>query len=148
MQAKPIAITIAIFAVLAVLADTWLAHSSDSLLLFGQSQVAPMPPSRRSLMAAPPASTQEASKPIIADDSLLSTLSVAQKLQDLSLVARIEKRLFRVKELQSIDFQVEARSGEIVINGKVPGEKEVQRALRIVQNVAGVRSIINEIEVQ
>ena len=147
MQAKPLAITIVVFAALAVLADTWLAHSTDSSILFEQSQVAPIP-SPRSTQASEPLFQEAPSNPISVEDSLKSTLTIAQKLQDLSLIARVEKSLFRVKEFRSIEFEIDAVDGAIEITGSVPTDRDKLRVQRIAQNVSGVRSVDNQIQVR
>lgn len=144
MQAKPLAITVLVLGLLALGADIWLAHSSGGRLAVEKSQVTPALP-----VAKPDTVMAEKEPPLVIfrEDSLETTRSVTQKIQDLVLIASIEKRLFRASELRGIEFEVTSTNGAVALDGKVATEKEKQRALRLAQSVAGVKSVSNHIQV-
>ncbi len=149
MQAKPLAITILFFGILAFGADAWLAGSAETGQVFEKSQVAPMP-SRQVLQpgsAADPLPTEYTAVKIAPADTLEMSLTVAQKLQDLTLIAQIEKKLFQNSELSRYSFQVSSTDGEVLLSGNVASEEEKKRALRITQSISGVRSVTNQIHV-
>ncbi len=130
---------------LALAADAWLVNSSENgLPTFEKSQVAPVIPLQKTDSVK---AEIEAPKVIYREDSLETTLSVTRKIQDQVLVASIEKRLFRAPELRSFDFRVKSVNGAVELSGEVSSEKEKQRALRLAQSVAGVKSVANNIEV-
>ena len=149
MKAKPLAFTIIVLGILALAADTWLVHSSSAGLLIEQGQLVPVATGQ---VLQESELFEEAEEPlssfIPAADSLETTRSVAQKLKDLTLAANIEKKLFRIKALNGIDFQVVSNNGLVELSGAVSTEKEQQSAVSAAQRVAGVKSVINKVEVQ
>ncbi len=149
MQAKPLAITILFFGILAFGADAWLIGSTETGQVLEKSQVAPLPSGQALLSGAvaDPVSGKYAVGKIVPADTLEMTLTVAQKLQDLTLIAQIEKKLFRNSELSAYSFQISSTNGEVRLSGSVGSEQEKKRALRIAQSISGVRSVSNEIEV-
>ncbi|MFK7848387.1 MAG: BON domain-containing protein [Rhodothermales bacterium] len=149
MQAKPLAITIIFFGVLAFAADAWLIDSTETGQAFERSQVAPMPSAQslRSGAVDGSVSAEDVARKIVPADTLEMSLTVAQKLQDLTLVAQVEKKLFRNSELSAYKFKVSSANGEVTLAGSVTSEREKQRALRIAQSISGVRSVTNQIEV-
>ena len=148
MQAKPLAFTIIAFALLAFLADSWLARSGNSAAVFEQSQVAPIAQQASPLVAdTVEVDPSPARAQIEAADSLEMTLSVAQKLQDLTLIARIEKKFFRVKNLRRAKIDVASENGDVTLRGSVSSNNEQTRALRLAQSVSGVQSVNNQLKV-
>lgn len=149
MQAKPLAITILFFGILAFGADAWLVGSTETGQVFEKSQVAPLPSGqalRSSSVGAPISGKYSVGKIVPADTHEVS-LTVAQKLQDLTLIAQVEKKLFRNSELSVYRFQVSSTNGEVRLSGNVASEQEKKRALRIAQSISGVRLVTNQIEV-
>ncbi len=148
MQAKPLAFTIIAFALLAFLADSWLARSGNSSGFFEQSQVAPLSQQVAPVVAdTVEVDTSPASAQIEAADSLEMTLTVAQKLQDLTLIALVEKKFFKVKYLRLAKIDVASENGNITLKGSVTSNNAQTRALRLAQSVAGVQSVNNQLKV-
>ena len=143
MQAKPLALTILVVGVLAFLADAFLVGPAPAGARLEQSQVAPVP-SRHLLR---PDTIQVAPKPaIVAVDSSEGSLSVAQNLHDLTIVAQVKKKLFRTRTLEHIQFDISANEGHLVLEGVVPSILEQRRAVRIAQSIKGVQSVTSELK--
>ena len=149
MQAKPLALTILVLGLLALAADAWLAHSPGGSLAIEKSQVAPALPVGRSDSTVPDSTFIESAVPkiIFKEDALDASSLVSRNIQDLVLVASIEKRLFRASELRGVSFEVSSVNGDVELSGVVASEKTKQRALRLAQSVGGVRSVTNHIKV-
>ncbi len=145
MQAKPLAITIIILAILAFAADTWLGKSTRASVVIEQGQVALSP---GKILFQKDTLEVESYSLIQTEDTLETTQTVAQKLQDLTLTALIEKKLFRVKEFKGIGFDVASNKGVVALHGSVETEKDQQRAVRLVQRLSGVKSVENNIKVR
>ncbi|MEM8487811.1 MAG: BON domain-containing protein [Bacteroidota bacterium] len=141
MQAKPLALTIIVVGVLAFLADALLVANTPAGARFEQSQVAPVP--SRHLIKP---DSVAFSPPIVVADSLERSLTVAQQLQDLTLIAQISKKLFRTRTLEHLQFDVQATEGHVILAGLVPSILEQRRAVRIAQSVKGVKSVTSELK--
>lgn len=145
MQAKPLVLTLVVFGVLAFGADIWLANSTDQAVL-NQSQLTPVP-SRSMLRVDSLLAAERSSEAITLADSLDETRSVTQKIQDLTIAARIEKRLFSTRDLRNIVFDVISVGGEVTVTGTVPSELDRRHAIRAAQGVQGVKKVIDKVKV-
>ena len=147
MQAKPLAITIIILAILALAADTWLGRSTSASVIVEQGQLVPVPSKPAPQQSGSLDEVQKFTPFIPAEDSLETTRTVTQNLKDLTLVANLEKKLFRIRELSATDLQVASKNGIVVLSGSVSSEKEQQRVLGVARRVSGVKSVTNKIEI-
>jgi osmotically-inducible protein OsmY len=73
--------------------------------------------------------------------------TVARAIQDLIVVARIEKRLFEENLLQRLAVQVTASEGEVVLTGRATSEMQKRKVEELVQRVPGVQRLENRIDV-
>lgn len=144
MQAKPLALTIIIVGVFAFLADALLVGDAPASSRFEQSQVAPVP--SRHLLKPDSIALSQAVPSIVVTDTLEGSLTVAQHLQDLTLVAQIRKKLFRTRTLEHLRFDVTVSGGHVVLAGLVPSILEQRRAVRIAQSIRGVQSVTSALK--
>lgn len=149
MQIKPLAFTLLFFGVLAFGADFWLSRSATQPF-FEQSQLISAPASDafpEAAAASAPIERPELDWLDRANSADTTKQTVAEKLHDVTLATRIKKKLFDVKELHRYSFSVQATAGEVTIAGKVDTEQKRQLALRITKRVAGVSTVVNNVEV-
>lgn len=74
--------------------------------------------------------------------------TVAQRLHDASVEARIKQALVRTRTLRVFDFDAEVVRGHAVLRGDVHTRSQFQRAERIASRVDGVRSLSNRVTVE
>ena len=146
MQVKPFLLTIIVFSAIAFLADAWLARSSDQVFTFEQSQLTPIPSRQFLAQQDTLPKPKSARAPISSTDSTSLTRTIAQKLEDLTTAARIEKRLFR--SLRALEFEIEVKAGVATISGKVPTESVQQRVVQLARAVRGVNRVEDRMTVE
>lgn len=74
--------------------------------------------------------------------------SVAQRLADASVEARIKQALVRERELRVFDFTPEVVRGRVTLRGDVNTREQYRLAERIVRTVEGVTSLTNRLTVK
>jgi LysM repeat protein len=77
-----------------------------------------------------------------------SARSVAQRLADASVAARVKQALARVQALRRFDFSPTVVRGHLVLRGDVDTREQYRRAGRVATNLEGVREITNQVTVQ
>ncbi len=66
---------------------------------------------------------------------------------DQAIEARVRAQLGRDPALGHRDFDVQVSEGSVTLEGTVASREEARRAVEIVRNVSGVKSIDNQIDV-
>lgn len=89
-------------------------------------------------------STASAPAPTNADASR----TVAQRLDDASVAARVKQALVRAQALQRFDFSPTVVRGHLTLRGNVDTREQYQRAERIAKNLSGVTAVTNQLTVE
>lgn len=108
------------------------------------SDTTPPPVERRSQPSRPSAVPSSVPHSPPAD----SARSVAQRLADASVAARVKQTLARVRALRRFDFSPTVVWGHLVLRGDVDTREQYHRAERVAANVEGVTDITNQVTVQ
>lgn len=74
--------------------------------------------------------------------------SVAQRLQDASLEAQIKQALVRQRTLRPFNFTPEIDEQQVVLRGDVDTRDQRALAERVMREVVGERTVVNEVTVQ
>lgn len=74
--------------------------------------------------------------------------TVAQRLDDASVAARVKQALARTRSLRPFDFTPTAVRGRLTLRGNVETRKQYQQAGRVAANVEGVTTVQNEVTVE
>lgn len=77
-----------------------------------------------------------------------SARTVAQRLADASVEARIKQALVRERSLRVFDFFPEVVRGRVVLRGDVHTREQHRQAERIVESLEGVETVANQITVE
>ena len=70
-----------------------------------------------------------------------------QAVGDAAITAKIKAALHAEKDVKSRGIDVETFQGKVVLKGTVPDRAQSQRALKVAQQVDGVKSVENRIAV-
>lgn len=73
--------------------------------------------------------------------------TVAQRLEDASVAARVKQALVRTESLRPFDFSPTANRGHLILRGNVDTREQYRRAERIAGNVDGVDTVANQVTV-
>jgi LysM repeat protein len=73
--------------------------------------------------------------------------SLNERLNDLSLAARIKQALARDQRLRGYDFEPEVEGGTVLLQGDVQTESEYERAARIAAQLPAVEAVTNAVTV-
>lgn len=84
------------------------------------------------------------SSPADSDDSR----TVAERLDDASIEARVKQALVRTQTLRRFDFSPTVVRGRLTLRGDVETREQYQQAERTATNVEGVTEITNQVTVQ
>lgn len=76
-----------------------------------------------------------------------STRTVAQRLADASVKARIKQALARKRDLRAFDFFPEVDRGNVILRGDVETREQYRHAERIVESLEGVETLTNQVTV-
>jgi len=98
----------------------------------------------RSKRGSSPTAVEDTPPPSPADDAR----TVAQRLSDASVGARVKQALVRVETLRRFNFSPSVVRGHLVLRGDVNTREQYRRAERVATNVEGVRKITNQVTVQ
>lgn len=140
MQVKPLLLTVIILGGLAYIADLWV-----------MGDAAPVAPIKQGVISVPlTASTRSAadSAGLEAGYSLPDEFAISLGIQDLILIAKVEKRLFQADLLKQASVQVAASEGRVTITGQVASEENKRKIGDLARRVPGVASVENKIEVK
>ncbi len=74
--------------------------------------------------------------------------TVAQRLDDASVEARVKQALVRPRALRRFDFSPTVVRGHLTLRGDVNTREQYRRAERIATNVEGVTAITNQVTVE
>lgn len=74
--------------------------------------------------------------------------TVAQRLSDASVAARVKQALVRTQVLRRFNFSPTVVRGRLVLRGDVDTREQHRRAERVATNVEGVRELTNQVTVQ
>jgi len=77
-----------------------------------------------------------------------ATTTVGTEIDDSILTASIKSALLADQDIKSFDLKVETRKGEVQLSGVVDNQKQVERAITVVQGIAGVKSIQNKMSLK
>ena len=140
MQAKPLFFTFLAIGAFAYMADVWLI-GNQSTRIVTESSSFPAIPAR---VASPDTLVEPPAAALSLEDSLLATQSLAERLKELTLTAKIEKRLFRSKLVRPYGLEIEVSAGAVTVKGQVLTEDIGRQIERIVSRVPGVEKVVNE----
>jgi hyperosmotically inducible periplasmic protein len=66
---------------------------------------------------------------------------------DRALQKNVRRALARTKGLDVLGITVRARDGDVVLEGSVPEQAEIEQATQVAKGVAGVRSVRNALTI-
>lgn len=75
----------------------------------------------------------------------LADISLGNEINDTVVTARVKAALMRDPLINSYDFKVNTRKGEVMLSGFVDSQEQLDRASRAVRSVEGVKSIQNQV---
>jgi hyperosmotically inducible periplasmic protein len=78
----------------------------------------------------------------------IGDLSTARNLSDAWLVTKVKSKLFADPEVSSLNIDVDAIDGQVILSGVVTAPTKRQEAERIARATDGVKSVRNEILVR
>ena len=73
--------------------------------------------------------------------------SMGEQIDDITLVSRIDARLVAERDMPSRWVSVEVINGRVILTGHLPTQRHIQRAVYIIKDIKGVRSVDNRLEV-
>lgn len=94
--------------------------------------------------SAPAEPSTESAAPPSSDDAR----TVAERLDDASVAARVKQALVRTRSLRPFDFVPTVVRGRLTLRGDVETREQYRQAERIATNVEGVTEITNQVTVQ
>lgn len=140
MRVKPLLLTVIILGGLAYIADLWVTGDA-----------APAVPIKQGVIPVP----LTASTHSIADSAALETaeplpdeVAISQGIQDLIVIAKVERRLFQADLLKQASVQVAASEGRVTITGRVASEEQKRKIGDLVRRLPEVASVENMVEVE
>jgi len=75
-------------------------------------------------------------------------ITVGMQLDDAVLTASVKSALIADPSIKSFDFKVQTRKGEVQLSGFADNEGQIQRATDLARGVAGVKTVINNMELK
>ena len=98
-----------------------------------------------SILAVSLAACGNAEQPAVAEPQ---ASTVGNVIDDTVLTTRVKSALMANPQVNSYDFKVETRKGEVMLSGFVNSQAELNQATAIVQAVDGVKSIQNNVTIK
>ena len=83
-----------------------------------------------------------------APDRTEGSRTVAQRLEDAGVVARVKQALVRTQSLHPFNFAPAVVRGHLTLRGNVETREQYRTAERVVSNVEGVTGVTNQLTVQ
>lgn len=77
-----------------------------------------------------------------------SNRSVGAVVDDSVITAKAKAKILGTKELKSLQISVETRDGEVMLSGFVDNQAAKTRAEQVVSQIAGVKSVRNDLEIK
>jgi hyperosmotically inducible protein len=74
--------------------------------------------------------------------------TVGTEIDDSVVTARVRSALLADPDVKSFGFKVETRKGEVQLSGFVDNQTQIDRAIAVTREVAGVKSIDNKVSVK
>jgi len=74
--------------------------------------------------------------------------TVGNKIDDGIVTTRVKAALLADAHVKSLDIAVLTRKGEVQLSGFVDNQSQIDRAVEIVRDVVGVRSVSNEMSIK
>ena len=74
--------------------------------------------------------------------------TVGNVIDDSVITTKAKAAIFNAPDLKTLQISVQTRKGEVLLSGFVDNEAAKMRAEEVVKNVAGVKSVINSLEVK
>ena len=74
--------------------------------------------------------------------------TVGNVIDDGVITTKAKAAIFNAPDLKTLQISVQTRKGEVLLSGFVDNEAAKMRAEEVVKNVAGVKSVINSLEVK
>jgi hyperosmotically inducible protein len=84
-------------------------------------------------------------KPADSNPSPQAATSVGNDIDDTVVTTRVKSALMADPKINSYDFKVETRKGEVLLSGFVDSQDQLDLALRTTRGIDGVRSIQNKV---
>ena len=75
-------------------------------------------------------------------------VTVGEAIDDATITAQVKAALVEDDELSALDINVDTRNGVVTLNGAVDNNADIARANDVADDVAGVRSIQNNLQVR
>lgn len=97
------------------------------------------------ILAVSLAACGNAEQPAVAEPQ---ASTVGNVIDDTVLTTRVKSALMANPQVNSYDFKVETRKGEVMLSGFVNSQAELNQATAIVQAVDGVKSIQNNVTIK
>lgn len=83
-----------------------------------------------------------------ADTTTARDKSAGEYVDDAAITAKVKAAFVRDNEVKALDIKVETYRGVVQLSGFARNNAEIQRALEIARNVAGVKSVRNDIQLR
>jgi hyperosmotically inducible protein len=74
--------------------------------------------------------------------------TVGNEIDDTVITARIRSALMADPNINSYDFKIETRKGEVLLSGFVDNQAQIDLAINTVRTVAGVKGIQNNVAIK
>jgi hyperosmotically inducible protein len=84
-------------------------------------------------------------KPADTSPATVTTTTLGNDIDDTAITARVKSALMSDPQINSYDFNVETRKGDVLLSGFVDNQAQLDQALRTTQAVEGVKSIQNNV---
>jgi hyperosmotically inducible protein len=84
-------------------------------------------------------------KPADTSPATVTTTTLGNDIDDTAITARVKSALMSDPQINSYDFKVETRKGDVLLSGFVDNQAQLDQALRTTQAVEGVKSIQNNV---
>ncbi len=74
-----------------------------------------------------------------------SSVSVGTEIDDGVITTKIKSAFLEDPAVKSYDLKVETRKGEVLLNGFVDSQSQIDRAVAVARGVAGVKNVDNKV---
>lgn len=76
------------------------------------------------------------------------TRTVSEVIDDASITAAVKVSLAFQSGVRAIGVDVDTRQGTVTLSGEVGSEAERQLAVKVAEDVGGVKEVVNHLEIQ
>jgi hyperosmotically inducible periplasmic protein len=74
--------------------------------------------------------------------------TLGTELDDSVITSRVKSALLANPDINSMDFKVETRKGEVQLSGFVNNQEQIDKALNTARNTEGVRKVLNDMSIK